>query len=94
MKNNLPTASMPTALTASDAPKLQTERVALQGGQVPPSLPPEGTVVETDLGPAGRLNGHWFKWWPEMKSFGRVAMKTVPSWWVNGAGDTQAGDKR
>lgn len=94
MTRNMQAASMPTALTASDRSKLQTGRVAVKGGEVPPALPPEGTVVETDLGPAGIVNGHWFKWWPEMNCFGRVAMKTVPSWWVNDAGDTKAGDKR
>lgn len=94
MKNSLPAASIPTALTASNSSKLQTGRVALNQGEDPPALPPEGTVVETDLGPAGIVNGHWFKWWPEMNCFGRVAMKTFPGWWVIDAGDTKAGDKQ
>jgi len=46
-------------------------------------FPPDRQVVVTNLGPAGRIDGQWFKWWPEMASFARMAMKDKVLWWYD-----------
>lgn len=51
-----------------------------------PVFPAEREVVMTNQGQAGRIGEIWFKWWPEMKSFARMGMKSEVLWWEDDQG--------